>query len=421
MKKSFKALISSVLVIVMLVTVAFSSFTVQTSASGSNQIIALDIVWNDISFTYDVGKSVWNPSGHSYQPSEGESEWTDNSGKITVTSCSYVSVSVDISFEASQPPNGTAVLKIGNPTFNLDGLSVVSDFSTITAEGVPVNNSAMGKIIVRINVLHIHSWSDGVCLECGAACQHIVSSGACEMCGYTVYKREGDVIYFGEYPQTLKGHYVTVSDTADSRGYYLGNDNAYYAKVTATPYESGYKFSTDGDITSKNIYYFKVEPLKWRVISESNEGVMLLCESIIANHRYDDSSNNYKESEIRAWLNDNFYKAAFDVLQRGLIQEVSLEGGVSDKIYLLSYSEANVLEQSTRAKNVTDFARASGAWVCTSYLTAHNGNGLWMLRTPNDTYSHFVYECSYNGDASDGGTNVTSQFFGVVPALKIKL
>ena len=88
---------------------------------------------------------------------------------------------------------------------------------------------------------------------------------------------------FGEYPQTIKANEVTVGTSADTRGYYLGSDGYYYAKVTATPNSSGYTFSTNATVSRGTVYYFKVEPIKWRILTESGGTALILCESIIAN------------------------------------------------------------------------------------------------------------------------------------------
>lgn len=255
------------------------------------------------------------------------------------------------------------------------------------------------------------------------------------------YTRDGNYVYFGEYPQSLKKADVTVSDITDSRGYFLGSDNEYYAKLKASPYESGYKFSTDAAITSGTEYYFKIESLKWRILSESDGNVLLLCESIIENSRYDDTDNNYKDSEIRDWLNNNFYSKAFDELERALIQTVTVDNSINstghsvnnnvcenteDKIFLLSYEEVmnskyGFSDDISRMKLASDYSRAKGVWISKSVICDQYGNGLWMLRTPNNTYKHFIRECNFNGEITDGGTNINSAFLGVVPALKIKL
>ena len=77
----------------------------------------------------------------------------------------------------------------------------------------------------------IHSFSGGVCTACGKVKEDESSD---------LYTREGDYIYFGEYPQTIKANDVQITDTVDSRGYYLGADGEYYAKVVSNPYNDSY-------------------------------------------------------------------------------------------------------------------------------------------------------------------------------------
>ena len=260
------------------------------------------------------------------------------------------------------------------------------------------------------------------------------------------YVREGNYIYFGEYPQSIKSSSVTITTTVDSRGYFLGSDNAYYAKVVASPYDGTYKFSSNQTVTKGSEYYFKVEPIKWRILSESNGKAVLLCESIIDSSRYDDANNNYKNSEIRAWLNGSFYSKAFDELEAALIQIVSVDNtlattgysqnanvceNTNDNVYLLSYKDvtnsaygfsANADDVNvSRMKKTSDYAIANGAYTSVSTQIAYNGNGMWMLRTPNDSYTHFIRECNDTGAVTDGGTNITNTFFGIVPAITITL
>ena len=112
------------------------------------------------------------------------------------------------------------------------------------------------------------------------------------------YVRDGEFIYFGEYPQTIKADNVTITETQDDRGHYLGSDGFYYAKVKATPCASYYTFSTGEAIDGGKDYYFKVEPIRWRILNEENGEALLLCDNIIDKYIFDDSSNNYAESQI---------------------------------------------------------------------------------------------------------------------------
>lgn len=287
----------------------------------------------------------------------------------------------------------------------------------------------------------------------------------CGRCGERMlYHREEGYIYFGEYPQTLKADDVTITATTDSRGYYLGSDNAYYAKVTATPYDSGYTFSDGSAVTDGTVYYFKVEPILWRILSQSDDTALILCDSIIANKAYQSSyqysngeyyttangapsgtyANNYQYSEVRAWLNAEFYNAAFSALQQELILTTTVDNSTSttgydpnpyicestrDKVFLLSYADATnnyygfssdfMAYDAARIKKPSDYSRAVGAWVGTAY-----GNGYWRLRSPCNVKSYFARGVSGGGYVNGGcvyGIDLYYDSNGIVPALQIRL
>ena len=258
----------------------------------------------------------------------------------------------------------------------------------------------------------------------------------------------GSYILFGEYPQTLKADSVSVRTTADSRGYYLGSDGFYYAKVTAKPCDSGYTFSSGTSVTRGTVYYFKVEPIRWRILSEDGDTALILCDSIIANKAFDNYNggnydNNYADSTIRAWLNDQFFSTAFTRLQRDLINTVLVDNSAAstgyssnpnacedtnDKIFLLSYKEvtnsaygfASSEDTSDTARQMTasDYARATGALMSTG--STYYGNGWWWLRSLCNDYDNIARGVYGNGNA--GNFNyVDDDCIGVVPALQIRL
>lgn len=248
---------------------------------------------------------------------------------------------------------------------------------------------------------------------------------------------------FGEYPQTIKANNITVGTSTDTRGYCLGSDGYYYAKVTATPCSSGYTFSTSATVSSGTVYYFKVEPIKWRILSESGGTALILCESIIANMWYDGSSNNYMNSEIRAWLNGEFYNKAFTALQQELIQITNVDNSVystgyssnsyacdntNDKIFLPSYREmvntaygfsSDYSAYDTARRRLTsDYSRATGVWMSTN--TTYYGNGYWWLRSPSSLDSDIARGVDYYGSIYYN-YYVSDTSYGVVPALRLRL
>ena len=260
-----------------------------------------------------------------------------------------------------------------------------------------------------------------------------------------VYTREGNYIYFGEYPQTIKSADVTVGDVADGDGYYLGSDGARYAKVIADPNGSDYTFSNGSTVTGGETYYFKVEPIRWRILSEDGESAFILADGILANKAYDASSNNYNNSDIRAWLNGEFLNAAFGEIAQSLIETTEVDNSVYstgdssnqyacentfDKVFLLSYREAvnsaygfasNYSTYDTaRRMTVSDYARSTGAYMDTSN-SYYFGCGLWWLRSPYYYNSNNARLVNYYGYAG-GSNNVNLVYYGgVVPALNITL
>ena len=116
---------------------------------------------------------------------------------------------------------------------------------------------------------------------------------------------EGNYVLFGDWPQTEKASAVTVDESKSAvmgaNTYYYGSDGAWYAKLSSK--------------------YYKVEPIKWRVLTNDYNGKkLLLAESILINCAYYDYynvnrtigestvyPNNYKESRVRAYLNGLSY------------------------------------------------------------------------------------------------------------------
>ncbi|MBP5358614.1 MAG: hypothetical protein J6Y69_05445 [Treponema sp.] len=145
---------------------------------------------------------------------------------------------------------------------------------------------------------------------------------------------EWTYVLFGDWPQTIKASDVEVDETQNvtmgANTYYLGSDYNYYAKCTENAYESNYTYSDGTTVAqaSANSYkYFKVEPIKWRVLTNDYNGKkLLLAENILtANVKYYDYPdvnrsiggttvypNNYKESRIRAYLNGYSYELKSD-------------------------------------------------------------------------------------------------------------
>ena len=270
--------------------------------------------------------------------------------------------------------------------------------------------------------------------------------GLCDICGETMqYKRSDGYIYFGEYPQTIKSAEVNITSTQDERGYYLGDDGNYYAMVVADPYTTGYYFRGDSNVTATKgeTYYFKVSPIRWRILSEKDCTALVVCDSIIANGAYDDGgSNSYAESSVRAWLNETFYETAFTALQQEIIMTYFVDNGeettgaednpyasedTEDKIFLLSYEDVININygfgyeyaytDGGRIRYASDYAIASGICINSS---EYYGAAAWWLRSPSDYSEGTARIIDYDGYGKER-EYVDGSCYGIVPVLMIRL
>lgn len=293
---------------------------------------------------------------------------------------------------------------------------------------------------------------------------------------------KGSKIEFGSYPQSE----VTDADDvakleADSENYlwvsykyYSGTGNSTDGKmepgdfmlykdfysggemfraVTFSEYRPGTGGGLKGDVFSNqkdndyhpnNVYYFKYEPLTWRVL-DPDEGY-IMCDNVIDSQSYQnfvirkdgklynskDCTNyvsDWETCSLRQWLNKTFYNTAFSREEKMLIGTTFLENNspdgtwfgtdTGDKIFILSFddvinsaygfdSSKSEFDEARKLKG-TDYSKCQGVYISQGY--PH-----WWLRTPGNAEA--VYLVSSYGWAALGlgvyGTGV-----GVVPALKL--
>lgn len=142
-------------------------------------------------------------------------------------------------------------------------------------------------------------------------------------------------IEFGLWPQSLKAENVKITEEQKKiNGFsaFKGSDNNFYIKVeSAESYSDKCKFQDGTGIENGKEYFFRLEPIKWRILSGSGtEKALLFSEKIITGgikfYKLKDSErefipgtgylykpreidgnkihpNNYEFSEVRAFLN----------------------------------------------------------------------------------------------------------------------
>lgn len=308
----------------------------------------------------------------------------------------------------------------------------------------------------------------------------------CETCGTTenIYERQNGAIIFGEYPQTKvedDGVIATLSQMSGNKpekgahgkwsdyGYYVNGAVDEYAFYIDLEYEgSKYRgvFYTSvrpvannepspskqaNDYKTLVLYWFKWEPITWKILQEESDNIFVMSEIILdsqlfyhertATRTIDDKTiypSNYKESDLRVWLNNDFLNWAFDEADRTVIKETLVDNGrpttgygsgtdrsqfmcddTNDKVFLLSVTDVKTYLPNTNARKLqaSDYAKCQG--VDMSYA----GSGSWWLRTANDAFP--AGDAPYSERiVSKQGYNTSSTYVnytngGVVPALNI--
>ncbi len=174
-------------------------------------------------------------------------------------------------------------------------------------------------------------------------------------------------------------------------------------------------------------------PIEWLVLAKENNKILVISRYGLEARRFDSKLNDWKNSEIRQWLNADFYNKAFNANEKKLIRSSSIsttvyKGGFlgfgkkeeltdsDDYIFLLSKEEAekyfaNVEERKCKA---TEYAKVNGV------LVADNGYSWWWLRSPSTNCNNYVYHVNYIGDIC-GIYSVFNDFVVARPALWINI
>lgn len=339
-------------------------------------------------------------------------------------------------------------------------------------------------------------------VEIPATGEHKFINGVCE-CGakepplYTrvdedgIENSNGEYILFGYYPQTDvtenkltlgldEGELPTNNDFKDWTlyEYYQGNKKNEFmwykdVKVNGYTYRAVY-FSTyraknisdygtantslqdDNGYHNYNVFWFKFEPIKWKILSEENGIVFIVSEMVLDSQAFQNTSskvdnsnyynnnegipnniyaNNYEYSTIRSWLNNDFYNIAFSDSHKNIINTTFVDNdkestssnkndyicnNTNDKVFLLSAKELYDYNKSMKtSKKGTDYARVQGVRCDNRESSSNKGASYWWLRSPYNAGSLYAQSVAPFGGSQQDETNWAGN--GVVPAITITI
>lgn len=327
------------------------------------------------------------------------------------------------------------------------------------------------------------------------------------------YTRGGDYIYFGHWPQTLERDENVVAKLNEMAGTPpLPRDNANpynweshegttymwqkiviyngtkYLGVQMNDYRASgidalYDKITDNGYYKLNVYWFKYEPIKWRILTTSENSAYIMSDialdffsmqpdrkseirdDLLASYNNSPGvpdgiyANNWEDSFIRSWLNETFYNEVFNDLQKEIIQTTHLDNSArscnpndypkyygygenagknkyadqckdtDDKIFLLSLRDVTttaygfnkdvLAEDPARNLQASDFAKFHGV----SMGNTQKDYVTWYTRSPSLAVGNQGYTTFVLYRDNKGVINSPNLVAegGVVPALWITL
>lgn len=203
----------------------------------------------------------------------------------------------------------------------------------------------------------------------------------CNECNPVKYTRDGNYIYFGYWPQTCERDENVIAklnemaknipvfndiDKPENWAYYENSKYIWYIDViySGTKYRGfymkefrpttdgglGYSYVSANHYASRQVYWFKVEPIKWRILTTSGNSAYIMSDIALDAFRLEPNryqgfykgeygvfrgakesdvdgtyANNWEYCFLRRWLNETFYNEVFNDLQKEIIQTTRLD------------------------------------------------------------------------------------------------
>ena len=255
--------------------------------------------------------------------------------------------------------------------------------------------------------------------------------------------------------QVVSDYMRTADVTLDGERYRAVTFSAYRPTYCYYPQSKTYSYQDDNGYQPNTVYWFRYEPLEWRLLNEDH---LLVCDTILDAQPFNAAvypvtngktingkryylftdkactvpASSWNTSSLRKWLNEDFYRTAFTAEEQAQIADTVLKNygyqnrfsteDSTDRVFLLSYNDVTnsgyaIAENKEARKQVfaSDYACIQGVSIERKQRTLSSP---WLLRSPG---FHSEDVCM----VAQGGTafyhyNPAVTHNGIRPAIRLK-
>lgn len=176
------------------------------------------------------------------------------------------------------------------------------------------------------------------------------------------------------------------------------------------------------------------EPIVWDVLAEEGNRKLLLSRKAVAKRSYHDADEpvSWETCSLRAWLNGDFYRAAFNDYEKQHILKIPVTAdrntycntdagnSTDDHVFLLSLPEVNaLLRRKLSAKRKCEADPADAPYADNDNKAADDTGCVWWLRSPGSEKNEAA---CVNGDGqiSNFGLPANTPTIAVRPCIWVR-
>ena len=257
----------------------------------------------------------------------------------------------------------------------------------------------------------------------------------------------------GEAGSAQQSDYMRYADVTYGGEKYRAVTFSSYRPIFASyPSEAKYSLQDNMGFEPNTVYWFRFDPIEWRLLDEENllvadlaldaqafnpvryegEGTEIAGKlyTVFADQAHTQPVNNWATSDIRSWLNTDFFNTAFTAAEQALIEETTLLNNgaqdrfayesTTDRVFLLSRNDIRqsgyaIAENSQTLRTTeTDYARIQGISVGSK---SGEATVSWLQRSPGFHSGDVCYTTNLGFSHYHLRTDCTMA--GIRPALRI--